>query len=431
MGNRVLLLLYIAWPLGAMAQGFTNWVTGNPNSITTQALGGVCLMGGATENDEAMRWFLQRAGGGDVLVLRASGSNGYNNYFFSELGVPVNRVETIRFDNGSAAFSPYVQQRIQEAEAIWFAGGDQWNYVSYWRGTPIDSLINVAIAERNIVIGGTSAGMAILGGAYFTAEVSSVTSAQALMNPYHPGVTVSQEPFLQVPYLGEVVTDTHYDNPDRRGRHTVFLARMYADNGTNAKGIASNEYTAVCVDDNGIARVFGEWPLYPEYAFFLQINCLEPDGPEVIQSGVPLTWHRDGQAVKVYKVPGTMDGANTFDLNDWRSGSGGTWEDWRVQQGQFSTANGDPAPDCLTTGVDALHGDRPALHYDPQAHAYVLQGLDAVHAMRLVDALGRSVPATMHRGHNGLWLPADALPAGLLVLTVEHGGGLSSWKLLR
>ena len=34
-------------------------------------------MGGASEDDEAMKWFLKRANGDDVLVLRASGSDGY------------------------------------------------------------------------------------------------------------------------------------------------------------------------------------------------------------------------------------------------------------------------------------------------------------------------------------------------------------------
>ena len=52
-------------------------------------------MGGATEDDNAMIWFLERSNGGDILVLRTSGSDGYNNYLFSELGVNVNSVETI------------------------------------------------------------------------------------------------------------------------------------------------------------------------------------------------------------------------------------------------------------------------------------------------------------------------------------------------
>jgi hypothetical protein len=42
-----------------------------------------------------MKWFLQRANGGDILVLRTTGSNGYNSYLYSGLGVTVNSVETI------------------------------------------------------------------------------------------------------------------------------------------------------------------------------------------------------------------------------------------------------------------------------------------------------------------------------------------------
>jgi hypothetical protein len=50
--------------------------------VTVTVQKGTVLMGGASENDNAMRWFLERAGGGDVLVLRTSGEDGYNDYFF-------------------------------------------------------------------------------------------------------------------------------------------------------------------------------------------------------------------------------------------------------------------------------------------------------------------------------------------------------------
>ena len=49
----------------------------------------------------------------------------------------------------------YIQNKIMKAEAVWFAGGNQWNYVSYWRDSPIDSLVNDAMQNRNIVIGVT------------------------------------------------------------------------------------------------------------------------------------------------------------------------------------------------------------------------------------------------------------------------------------
>lgn len=67
--------------------------------------------------------------------------------------------------------------------------------------------------------------MAILGEAYFDALQGSVTSSEALSNPYDPLVSIGRNDFLRVPFLKRVITDTHFDNPDRRGRHFTFLAR--------------------------------------------------------------------------------------------------------------------------------------------------------------------------------------------------------------
>jgi hypothetical protein len=44
------------------------------DAITNNSFG-VCMMGGSSENDEAMEWFLNKTDGGDIVVLRASGSN--------------------------------------------------------------------------------------------------------------------------------------------------------------------------------------------------------------------------------------------------------------------------------------------------------------------------------------------------------------------
>jgi hypothetical protein len=74
-------LIFLLLPLVAQAQGYTSFFTGNTANINTVPTFGVCLMGGATENDEAMKWLLQRANGGDVVVIRSTGGNGYNNYF--------------------------------------------------------------------------------------------------------------------------------------------------------------------------------------------------------------------------------------------------------------------------------------------------------------------------------------------------------------
>ena len=49
----------------------------------------------------------------------------------------MNSVETIVFHNASAANESYIHERIEKAEAIWIAGGNQWNYVSFWRLRPL------------------------------------------------------------------------------------------------------------------------------------------------------------------------------------------------------------------------------------------------------------------------------------------------------
>lgn len=39
-------------------------------------------------------------------------------------------------------------------------------------------------------------------------------------------------------------------------------------------------------------------------------------------------------------VPGTSGGANFFDLSDWETGSGGSWENWFVENGILSMTSG-------------------------------------------------------------------------------------------
>ena len=68
---------------------------------------------------------------------------------------------------------------------------NQWDH---WRNSP-KVMIKLALADRNIVIGGTSAGMAIQGGFYFSAKNGTVTSTTALSNPYDNSITVDSTSF--------------------------------------------------------------------------------------------------------------------------------------------------------------------------------------------------------------------------------------------
>lgn len=320
----------------AVAQDYDYYFTGDTSDVSTSPAYGICLMGGATEDDNGAEWFLNKADGGNIVVIRASGSDGYNDYFFNQLGINVQSVETIVFNSANASSSAFIQRRIQGAEAIWIAGGDQFIYESYWKNTPIENLINDHIVNKGYPIGGTSAGMAILGEHYFNAENGTVTSAASLNDPMNNAVSLSSD-FISVPQLSNTITDTHFDNPDRQGRLAVFLARLLMNNNSIAFGIAADEYVAICIDQNGRATVFGQHPDFDDFAYFVRTNCPNIE-PSVITANSPLTWSpASTNALQVCVLEGTSSGSQQFDLNEWQAISGGEWYGWNITNGSLES----------------------------------------------------------------------------------------------
>ena len=373
------------------SQGFTSFFTGDTTDVASIPQGGICLMGGASEDDNAMRWFLQRANGGDIVVIRASGSDGYNDYLYSDLGVAVNSVETILMPNAASALDPYVVQQIRNAEGLWMAGGDQTKYINFWKDKPVEDALRYLIHEKKAVIGGTSAGMAVLGDAYFRAANGTVTSAEALANPFNARVDLGYADFLDYPWLKNTITDTHYDDPDRRGRHFTFLARLTQSTGARFRGIASEENTAVCIDTVGIAKVFGGQNAQ-DFAYFLQVNCATPMEPETCMPTTPLHWVRDSQAVKVCKIKGTPNGSNTFDLRDWHSTIGGTWENWWSENGSFKTSPTVDFQGCITATFEERWEDQVILFPNPtNQHLNVQMPELGVYELQIFNLSGDTV----------------------------------------
>jgi cyanophycinase-like exopeptidase len=222
-----------------------------------------------------------------------------------------------------------IENKIRSAEALFIAGGDQKNYVTLWKNTRVENAINYLINTKHVPVGGTSAGCAILGSSYFAALNGSVTSDEAMANPYNTLVTLGHDDFIRIPFRQNTITDQHFSQRGREGRLVTFMARMNKDLNKNPRGIASDEQTAVCVDDAGMATVYGI-----NNAFFLQQTKLEP---ETCISGVPLTWNRNMQAIKVYRIAGSPTGNGSFDLNNYSKASGGVWLYYYVENGIFKT----------------------------------------------------------------------------------------------
>ncbi len=249
-------------PVGSTYQYFR---VGNPTDVHPSGVkAGFALLGGGKDLDEAFRWLCERSHGGDFLILRATGTDAYNPYVSGLCRE--NSVATLIVPNREAASDPFVAQTIRNAEAIFIAGGDQANYINFWKDTPVQESLDDAIL-RGIPVGGTSAGLAILGEFAYTAQADTpngpdLTSRVALTNPFHPQVTITRG-YLNIPALRDVITDTHFSTRDRLGRLLVFMARILASGQIQTvHGLAVDQQTALLVDGQGQGEVAGLGAVY-------------------------------------------------------------------------------------------------------------------------------------------------------------------------
>jgi cyanophycinase-like exopeptidase len=292
------------------AKSYDHFLVGNFADVVTSTSGLLVLQGGGTDIEENFIRMGARAGGGDFVVIRASGSDAYNPFIYELCSC--DSVETIIFKNRQASFDPFVLDRIRNAEALWIAGGDQSNYVTYWKNTPVEDAIH-DIANKPAPVGGTSAGMAIMSEFVYSAmSNSSLTSSEGLANPFHRDLTLDRD-FLALPKLHGFITDQHLQERDRMGRTVAFLARLVKDGWTSdGKAVAADRETALHVNPvDGTSEVLSHGNHRTPYVYFLRT----PGPPEVCEPKTPLTYRN----ISVYRIgPG-----GTFDLGTW-SGQGGT-----------------------------------------------------------------------------------------------------------
>jgi cyanophycinase len=295
---------------------------GRQADATTSPSAGSALMGGGNDLDEAFGWLCGKANGGDFLILRARGDDDYNPYVNGLC--KLNSVATLIIPDRSAALEPRVAEIIRQAEAVFVAGGDQALYVRFWQGTPVQDAINADVAAGKPV-GGTSAGLAILGEFAYGAlgdkpDDEDLASAKVLVNPFDPRVTVLRD-FLRVPYLQNTITDSHFAKRNRMGRTLVFLARLMEDGWSNhPRDIAIDERSAVLVEPDGKATVVGTG----KGAYFIQ----PAHAPEVCRANTALRF----RGLAVYHA----GAGGEFDLQSW-SGTGGNSYEISVENGAIKT----------------------------------------------------------------------------------------------
>jgi L-asparaginase / beta-aspartyl-peptidase len=154
--------------------------------------------------------------------------------------------------------------------------------VNFWKGTPLNVALNQHV-EHGKPIGGTSAGLAILGAyAYGAMDGGSITSKEAMRDPLGKAVTLVGD-FMRLPNMQHVVTDTHFHKRDRLGRLIAFIANLRHAGHADVVGLGVDQDAALCVDGNGIGRLF---TIDNGFAWLVQ-----PKGsPERIEAGKPLDY---------------------------------------------------------------------------------------------------------------------------------------------
>jgi cyanophycinase-like exopeptidase len=239
---------------------------GAPHPHSTVAHGpGLLIGGGGTDVDAGFVWMHDTVvgshtrRGGDVVVLRANGSQDYDDYIYRL--APFWSVRTIKLPpcatQGDIAHAAAI---VSRSTIVFFAGGDQAEYV-IWKSTPLQTAVQ-DVYDRGGAVGGTSAGASILGRDVFDAVAEGneqTTTDNAAHDPYERTISFTYD-FLRFAPLHDTITDPHFVARNRFGREAVFVARQIADGRVEgqppvAYGLGVDEAGSVAIDKRGIGTL--------------------------------------------------------------------------------------------------------------------------------------------------------------------------------
>jgi cyanophycinase len=222
--------------------------------------GSLVIVGGGTIGDSINARFVRLAGGegkARIVVLPMASADGERGgvaraRIFERLGARAVSLNLTR----ATAESDSVARLLAEATGIWFPGGDQSRLTSVLLGTrALDSVR--ARFRAGAVVGGTSAGAAVMSDPMITGEERRPGGARVPADTSTPPafVTIDRDNIVVAPGFGlleGVVIDQHFL---RRRRHNRLLSR--AVEAPEVIGVGIDESTALIVDPDGRWEVIG------------------------------------------------------------------------------------------------------------------------------------------------------------------------------
>lgn len=209
--------------------------------------GHLVLIGGGDKPADAMRKFVELAGGKDAPIVviptassEADAAEYYEKLFREELGCT--DAFSLRIRSRADASRPDFVALARKARGVFFGGGDQIRITNALLGTPVGDAIAAAFAE-GAVVGGTSAGTACQSEKMITGE-GDFTQVR----------TRSVELWKGLGFLPpDVVVDQHFLRRQRQNR----LLSVVLEN-PDLLGVGVDEGTAIWVRPDGTFQVLGE-----------------------------------------------------------------------------------------------------------------------------------------------------------------------------
>ena len=147
-----------------------------------------------------------------------------------------------------------VQRLLAEATAVWFPGGDQSRITAAMSGTRAATSLRNAY-ERGLVIGGTSAGAAVMSDRMITGDERRIGGNRPPSDSSQAYITIDRGNIVTTPGLGLVdnaIVDQHFVRRKRQNR----LVSLVLEN-PGLIGVGIDESTALVVRPDGVWEIIG------------------------------------------------------------------------------------------------------------------------------------------------------------------------------
>ena len=222
------------------------------------AQGSLMLVGGGGEDygdwsDLPFQWFVDQADSGIIINIDVDKASSWYANYFKSFGAD-NKSKALRIRDKTIANDSTTYKTLITAKGIFMEGGDQWDYVSTWKNTLVEDAIKKVYTDGG-VIGGTSAGLAVLGEVFFDAKYGSSYPDDAAENCRNSDIHLNNDLFDLMP---GILTDSHFHPRGRMGRLIPMMAKWKTDTGEDLVGIGVDDKTAFCIDKNMHGIIYGK-----------------------------------------------------------------------------------------------------------------------------------------------------------------------------